>query len=107
MAGDADWRDAVRRDLVESRRLIREHTGHAPRFLAWPFGFGNPALDRIAADVGFTRTCSLRRRAAQYLDAAPAVSDTDHFEMPRYTITARTSLRAFRAMIEGIYEPDA
>ncbi len=103
--GDASWEDAVRHDLTRSRDLIREHTGRAPRFLAWPFGFGDPDVDRVAADVGFLRTCALRARAAQYLDSAPDVADTEHFEMPRYTITARTSLRAFRAMIEGTFQP--
>jgi hypothetical protein len=40
------------------------------------------------------------------LGATPVTSDTDAFELARYTITARTSLRAFRALLACSYVPD-
>jgi hypothetical protein len=33
------------------------------------------------------------------------LADTERFEIPRYTVTARTSLRTFRAMLDGTYQP--
>jgi peptidoglycan/xylan/chitin deacetylase (PgdA/CDA1 family) len=107
VAGVSSWDELVRADLTRSRNAIRAHIGRTPAYLAWPYGFGNPRVDRVAREVGFTRTCSLRRGVNTPLRATPATSDTDAFEIARYTITARTSLRAFRAMIAGAHEPDA
>lgn len=105
--GVRSWEDLVRDDLVKSREAIRVNVGRTPAYLAWPYGFGNPRVDRVAYEVGFTRTLSLRRGANAMLGSTPVTSDTEAFEIARYTITARTSLRAFREMIAGIYSPDA
>ncbi len=104
--GVTSWDELVRTDLTRSRDAIREHIGRTPAYLAWPYGFGNPRVDRVAREVGFTRTCSLRLGANTPLRATPVTADTDAFEIARYTITARTSLRVFRAMISGTYSPD-
>jgi peptidoglycan/xylan/chitin deacetylase (PgdA/CDA1 family) len=93
--------DAVRDDLVRSRVAIQSHLGHTPRFLAWPYGFGNPQLDWIAREVGFVRACGLRDASNGYLDVPPMPGDTPRFEMPRYAVTARTSIRTLRAMLAG------
>lgn len=103
--GTPAWEELVRDDLTRSRDAIRAHVGRTPAFLAWPYGFGNPRVDRVAYEVGFTRTCSLRLSANARLAATPATSDTDAFEIARYTITARTSLRNFREMIAGRFTP--
>jgi peptidoglycan/xylan/chitin deacetylase (PgdA/CDA1 family) len=105
--GITDWEQLVRDDLTRSRDAIRTQIGRTPAYLAWPYGFGNPRVDRVAHEVGFTRTCSLRMGANIPLGATPVTSDTDAFELARYTITARTSLRAFRAMLACSYVPDA
>lgn len=107
VAGVSSWEDLVRDDLTRSRDAIRTHIGRTPAYLAWPYGFGNPRVDRVAYEVGFTRTCSLRLGPNPRLASTPVTSDTDTFEIARYTITARTSLRVFRAMIAGTYQPDA
>jgi peptidoglycan/xylan/chitin deacetylase (PgdA/CDA1 family) len=96
----AHWEDAVRDDLVRSREAIARHLGRAPAFLAWPYGTATPELDRVAIEAGFARTCTLRAGAN---DRAGARS----VEIARYTITARTSLRTFRTMLEGSYRPQA
>lgn len=103
--GSASWEALVRDDLTQSRDAIRANVGRTPAYLAWPYGFGNPRVDRVAREVGFTRTCSLRRGANLPLGATPTTSDTDAFEIARYTITARTSLRNFRDMVQGRYIP--
>jgi hypothetical protein len=102
------WESALFDDLSRSRLEIQRQIGRTPEFLAWPYGFGNPALDRIAIEAGYARTCALRARPNLPLayGARLVISDTERFEMPRYTVTARTSLREFRQMLEGIYRPE-
>ncbi len=97
--------DAVRDDLIRSRVAIQIHLGRTPRFLAWPYGFGDTQLDFIAREVGFVRTCALRDGTSGYLDVPPSPADTDGFEMPRYAVTARTSMRDFREMAGGTFRP--
>lgn len=102
--GSRDWERKVRDDLARSRAAIERNTGRSPRFLAWPYGAANAQLNRIAAEEGFVRTCSLRakrnlRVLATTSDAAPPA------EISRYTITARTSLRAFKSILDGTLEP--
>jgi peptidoglycan/xylan/chitin deacetylase (PgdA/CDA1 family) len=94
-------------DLSRSRDQIERHIGRTPRFLAWPYGFGNPVVDQMAFEAGFTRTCALRARPNRKLGAGQSLvlSDTERFEIPRYAVTARTSLRTFREMLEGTYNP--
>jgi peptidoglycan/xylan/chitin deacetylase (PgdA/CDA1 family) len=100
------WDAVLFDDLAKSRVTIERQIGRTPHFLAWPYGFGNPAVDQIAVEAGFTRTCALRARPNRPLGTARlALSDTEHFEIPRYTVTARTSLRTFREMLEGAYAP--
>ncbi len=98
--------DALFDDLTASRVQIERHIGRTPRFLAWPYGFGNPSVDQVAVEAGFIRTCALRARPNRRLTGGGVVlADTERFEIPRYTVTARTSLRTFRAMLDGTYQP--
>jgi peptidoglycan/xylan/chitin deacetylase (PgdA/CDA1 family) len=103
------WEDALFDDLSRSRAAIQRQIGRTPEFLAWPYGFGNPAVDQIAMEAGFLRTCALRARTNAPIDFGDKLllSDTDRYEIPRYTITARTSLRAFRRMLEGTFQPES
>jgi peptidoglycan/xylan/chitin deacetylase (PgdA/CDA1 family) len=106
--GDQRWEDVAFADLSRSRAEIQRHIGRTPEFLAWPYGFGNPALDQLAMEAGYLRTCSLRALPNTALAAGGKllVTDTERYEIPRYTVTARTSLRAFRAMLEGTFRPE-
>jgi peptidoglycan/xylan/chitin deacetylase (PgdA/CDA1 family) len=102
---EARWDDTLFDDLNRSRDTIERQIGRSPRFLAWPYGFGNPAVDQVALDAGFTRTCGLRARPTRRIEGGLLLSDTERFEIPRYTITARTSLRTFSEMLQGTYLP--
>lgn len=51
--------EAVREDLVASRRRIEEVLGRPPRFLAWPFRNGSLPAQELAADVGFEAAFSI------------------------------------------------
>ena len=105
LAGAADWRKAVRDDLARSQAEIARHIGRPPSFLAWPYGAANAELDGVAHEAGFASTCTLR---AQPNTRATLVGDSVlPFEISRYAITARTSLRVFRAILEGTYRPNA
>lgn len=106
LEGSRDWERRVREDLERSRAAIERNTGRSPSFLAWPYGAANANLNRIAVEAGFVRTCSLRAKRnlrvfATASDAAPPV------EISRYTITARTSLREFKSILDGTYRPRA
>jgi peptidoglycan/xylan/chitin deacetylase (PgdA/CDA1 family) len=102
------WADELFQDLTESREQIERHIGRTPHYLAWPYGFGNPAVDQVAVEAGFVRTCGLRARPNHRLGTGQSLvlSDTERFEIPRYTVTARTSLRTFREMLDGTYQPE-
>ncbi len=104
--GRPGWENAVRADLELSRASIERHIGRAPKFLAWPYGSATPELDHLATDAGFLRTCSLRARNNERAPGAGAGGGVP-IEISRFTITARTSLRAFRSMLEGTYRPSA
>ena len=106
--GRGGWENAVRADMQQSRAAIERHIGRSPMFLAWPYGSATPDLDRLATDVGFLRTCSLRARS----NVRPSTSSAGMgvgvpIEIARFTITARTSLRVFRSILEGTYRPSA
>ncbi len=99
LSGSTDERKAVLSDLERSRRLIEHLFGEEPRVLAWPFGFGSAPSDSIAREAGFEGICSL-------WPGTNGVGDSPYF-IKRYTITARTSLRTFRLMADGVYrEPE-
>jgi peptidoglycan/xylan/chitin deacetylase (PgdA/CDA1 family) len=102
--GSRDWERKVREDLARSRAAIERNTGRSPRFLAWPYGAANANLNRIAAEEGFVRTCSLRAKRNQRVFAT-ASNTAPPAEISRYTITARTSLRAFKSILDGTFEP--
>ena len=104
--GSRDWESKLREDLERSRASIERNTGRSPSFLAWPYGAANADLNRVAAEAGFVRTCSLRAKRnlrvfSTASDALPPV------EISRYTITARTSLKEFKSILDGTFRPNA
>jgi peptidoglycan/xylan/chitin deacetylase (PgdA/CDA1 family) len=80
-------------DLAASRNAIRRELGHDATLLAWPFGYSNATVDSIAHEAGFRRTFSLRPRRIGFGSDDPAA-------LGRYAVTARTSFRVFRLMLE-------
>lgn len=68
----------VAHEIAGCRPLLAEHLGHPPDMLAWPFGIHDPALERAAADAGYTAAFALGSRAVQAGDPA--------FALPRYQI---------------------
>ncbi len=122
--GNPSWRSAVAADLARSRDLIRRHVGTESRYLAWPFGLGDAALDSVAASVGFIRTAEMmggtnerfeanrrvtagaRTTAAEagFVQGAGAPLPGGRYrraEITRVAVTARTSLRDLRRILRG------
>lgn len=103
LPGAASWADGVCRDLRTSKELIERHVGNEVNCLAWPYGFGDAALDSVAVSAGYSVLCTLAEGTnwgavtASHADRLVAGS----WEVRRYTITARTSLRAFEDMIDA------
>jgi len=90
---------ALVQDLRASRAVIRRELGHEATFLAWPFGFGDAVVDSIARAAGFRRVLTLRpERNAPELETP--FDPREEAGLGRYAITARTSLRIFRRMVE-------
>jgi peptidoglycan/xylan/chitin deacetylase (PgdA/CDA1 family) len=46
--------EAVRWELVESRRVLEAKVGHPVPYLAWPSGYYDGALIRLAREAGYT-----------------------------------------------------
>lgn len=114
--GGRTWSDVLLDDLRASRRAIESRLGRDARFLAWPYGVGSDTIDSVAVAAGFEGVCTLRYGVNAPLDAgAPPAElssvrrsgangrkiDWDRWELKRYTMTARTSLRRFKKMMSG------
>jgi peptidoglycan/xylan/chitin deacetylase (PgdA/CDA1 family) len=88
------------RDLLESRAAIRRELGHDCRYLAWPFGFGTAEVDSLAHALGYRRILTLSPKR-NLRDFRTAEEGHPSDALGRYSITARTSFRIFRLMVEG------
>jgi peptidoglycan/xylan/chitin deacetylase (PgdA/CDA1 family) len=98
--GDAhSWREYVSGDLSLSRSLLKERLGVDARYLAWPYGFANAALDSVAIAAGFVATCTLEEGVNVPQPLATSAPYRDRLELRRFTVTARTTMREFRLMV--------
>ena len=74
--GARSWEAGVYDDLRTSRSLIEQNVGGDVNSLAWPYGFGDAALDSVAASAGYTALCTLgegtnrRFRRASWIETA-------------------------------------
>jgi len=84
--------ERVAADLTASRNALRENLGIESGALAWPYGFANPRLDRIAREAGFEATFSLHPGTAR-----PELDSPWHIR--RFTITARTTVSLLAQMV--------
>jgi biofilm PGA synthesis lipoprotein PgaB len=103
---DADeGSERVREDLERSRRWLADSVGVDRFFLAWPYGFGDGRVDRIARRAGFEAVCTLRPGPNRW----PLDEDSlrgEALEIRRYTVTARTTPRVLRRMLRGEWEAE-
>lgn len=100
-AGRVSLDSHLGRDLAATRAAIRSELGHEAHYLAWPFGFGEADVDSLAHAAGFRRILTLHPRR-NLRDFRSLVREEHPLDgLGRYTITARTSFRVFRLMVEG------
>lgn len=55
----------LKRQLVQSKRLIEDHLGTAVRFLATPYGDVNESILALATETGYCSVCTSRTWPAQ------------------------------------------
>lgn len=99
-AGRLSLESPLGADLEASRAAIRRELGREARYLAWPFGFGDGAVDSLAHRAGFRRLLTLNPQR-NLRDFRSAMEEDPPDGLGRYTVTARTSFRVFRLMVEG------
>lgn len=95
LASGGDPVAAVAADLARSLAETRRLGGAASPWLAWPYGFATPALDSLAASLGFRGTASLAPRRFGAADGELRVG--------RFTLTAHTTMAQVRAILS--WEP--
>ena len=81
----------MRRELVESKQIIEAETGTNVTFLAPPYGRYNRKLKRVAQESGYEALLTTNVGVNRY--------NADLFELKRWTVRRKTSLKAFRRMI--------
>ncbi len=80
---------AVAADLMASRQALELHTGRAPDWLAWPYGFARAGADSISRLAGFRGTVTLSPYVFSQQDSLLSVG--------RFTLTAKTTLEQVSA----------
>lgn len=109
-----EYRARIRRDLRESRRILREKLGHDVSVLAWPYGEHNEMARGIASKEGFDVTLGLDGVAV-----GPADLRTGY--IPRVMVYKgigidarglgwlspyRIPVRAAQVDLDAVYDPD-
>ena len=84
----------LHRELVESRTVIRQHSGVDPVFFAYPYGLWDERIRRAVRAAGY--------RAAFTLAADQRTRQGDTLTLPRLSIPAGIRDAAFQAWIAGL-----
>lgn len=82
----------INNDLAISAKLIKKHTGRAPRVVAWPFGAYNDALLAAATDNGMTIALTLQ-------DGPNALGSLHR--VTRHVIEANPGVEALSSALRG------
>ncbi|GAB3988153.1 polysaccharide deacetylase family protein [Actinoallomurus acanthiterrae] len=83
----------LRTELLRSRRLLEDRLGCAVTTMAYPYGYSNVRVRRVARAAGYNAACAVA-------NALPTGQD-DPLAVPRLTIRAGTSLAAFERALRG------
>ena len=89
----------VREELCTSKRWLEDEIGLAVPGLAYPFGYSNARVRRVAREAGY--------RYAHAVDNATAEPRADPFAVPRLTVRRATTLPEFRRLADGQHDPPA
>ncbi len=83
---------AVRAELTASQRLLEDGLGRPVPGLAYPFGYSDRRVRKLAADVGYSYACSVGNRALG--------GTLDAYALPRLTVGRATRLATYRRITE-------
>jgi peptidoglycan/xylan/chitin deacetylase (PgdA/CDA1 family) len=83
----------VREELCTSKATLEERLGVPVPGLAYPFGYSNATVRRMAREAGYTYGFAVRNRIAS--------SSSDLFALERLTVRRATSISAFRKLVHG------
>ncbi len=84
---------SVRQELYTSKAWLEERLGVPVPGLAYPFGYSNATVRRVAREMGYGYGCAVRNRMAS--------TSSDLFALERLTVRRATTLKAFRQLIHG------
>jgi biofilm PGA synthesis lipoprotein PgaB len=111
---EAEFRARVGADLARSAGLIKQHLGHAPRAIVWPYAAYNSVTNGIAEELGMAISFDLEGRStpmpsdlhglARLLVADnPTVTDLAH--SLRHPIEDE-GVRALQVDLDSVYDAD-
>lgn len=83
----------VREELYTSKAWLEERLGVPVPGLAYPFGYSNATVRRVARETGYGYGFAVRNRMAS--------TSSDLFALERLTVRRATTLNAFRQLIYG------
>jgi peptidoglycan/xylan/chitin deacetylase (PgdA/CDA1 family) len=83
----------LREELYSPKALIEDKLGMAVPGLAYPFGYSNKTVRRVAKERGYDYGYAVGN--------AMTTGGTDAFELPRLTVQRSTTMDDFRRMVDG------
>lgn len=82
--------DQLKRELVESKRVIERHTGRAAKSVAYPAGLYDRRVEACARDSGY-------HFGVSYVHGAGRLGIDDFFAIPRIHVETDVSIALFKA----------
>ena len=83
----------MREELYVSKSMLEDELGLKVPGLAYPYGYSNANVRRVAGEIGYDYAYSVSN--------AMATSAADTFTIPRLTVRRTTSMGDFRKMVNG------
>ena len=83
-----DYFEAVRREIVESSRILRKHTGREVKYLAYPYGDTNALVVGMLRQEGYRLAFTVERESAPFF--------SNDFRVSREMIYGSFNLEDFR-----------
>ncbi len=82
----------ARDELLRSKLILEDLLGHPIRSVAYPHGYSNASVRRIAKEVGYESACGVRNAFSSLLD--------DEFSISRLTVENTTSRATINAWLD-------
>lgn len=83
----------LREELRKSKALLEDELGSEVHGLAYPFGYSNARVRRVARETSYAHACAVAN--------VIATSEKDLFAIPRLTIRRSTRPATFEILVQG------